>query len=157
MQKKKVVTLVLVHEHPRILLGMKKRGFGEGKWNGFGGKLKEGESIEQAAHRELKEEAGISVGGLEKRGVIEFEFENNPELLEVHLFAGKEPLGEPKESDEMQPAWFFVDEIPFRSMWSDDIYWMPLFLKGRKFKGRFLFAQDQMTILDKKIEVVSVL
>ncbi|CAN0505072.1 unnamed protein product, partial [Ectocarpus sp. 12 AP-2014] len=32
-----------------ILLGMKKRGFGEGKWNGFGGKVESGESVEEAA------------------------------------------------------------------------------------------------------------
>ncbi len=50
-RKTKILTLVLVVEHPhivggdvgetkgkwRILLGMKKRGFGKGKWNGFGG------------------------------------------------------------------------------------------------------------------------
>jgi 8-oxo-dGTP pyrophosphatase MutT (NUDIX family) len=34
-----------------ILLGMKKRGFGAGKWNGFGGKLEENESNEAAAKR----------------------------------------------------------------------------------------------------------
>ena len=42
-----------------ILLGMKKRGFGTGKWNGFGGKVEAGESNEQAALRELKEESSI--------------------------------------------------------------------------------------------------
>jgi len=33
---------------------MKKRGFGQGKWNGFGGKVEPNESIEQAAIREMK-------------------------------------------------------------------------------------------------------
>ena len=40
---------------------MKKRSFGAGKWNGFGGKVKEGEEIHEAAKRETKEEAGISL------------------------------------------------------------------------------------------------
>ena len=35
----------------QILLGLKKRGFGEGKWNGFGGKVQPGESIAQGAIR----------------------------------------------------------------------------------------------------------
>ena len=50
---KKVLTLVLVRDVPqrRILLGMKKRGFGAGKWNGFGGKLEPGESVQEAAKR----------------------------------------------------------------------------------------------------------
>jgi 8-oxo-dGTP diphosphatase / 2-hydroxy-dATP diphosphatase len=34
-----------------VLLGFKKRGFGAGKWNGFGGKLEDGESNEMAANR----------------------------------------------------------------------------------------------------------
>jgi 8-oxo-dGTP diphosphatase / 2-hydroxy-dATP diphosphatase len=38
-------------ERREILLGFKKRGFGAGKWNGFGGKLEDGESNEIAANR----------------------------------------------------------------------------------------------------------
>ncbi|CAN0403706.1 unnamed protein product, partial [Ectocarpus sp. 8 AP-2014] len=48
------------HDANEILLGMKKRGFGEGKWNGFGGKVESGESVEEAAKRELMEEAGLT-------------------------------------------------------------------------------------------------
>jgi hypothetical protein len=40
-----------LNDHKEILLGMKKRGFGAGKWNGFGGKLEENESNEDAAKR----------------------------------------------------------------------------------------------------------
>ena len=38
----------------KVLLAMKKRGFGAGKWNGVGGKVKDGETIKQAAIRERK-------------------------------------------------------------------------------------------------------
>ena len=48
----------LIKDH-QVLLGMKKRGFGVGKWNGFGGKLKEGEDVKAALAREIKEEIGI--------------------------------------------------------------------------------------------------
>lgn len=51
MFTRKLLTLVLVVQPGRVLLGMKKRGFGAGKWNGFGGKVHLGESIEQAARR----------------------------------------------------------------------------------------------------------
>ena len=67
---KKLLTLVIIHQHPRILLGMKKRGFGAGRWNGFGGKVQEGETVEDAARREVFEEAGIHVDHLEKAGVL---------------------------------------------------------------------------------------
>lgn len=35
----------------QVLLGYKKRGFGVGTWNGFGGKVEEGESIRNGALR----------------------------------------------------------------------------------------------------------
>ena len=37
---------------------MKKRGFGVGKWNGFGGKLHANETMVECAARELHEESG---------------------------------------------------------------------------------------------------
>lgn len=36
----KIGTLCLVTDGAKILLGMKKEGFGQGRWNGFGGKAK---------------------------------------------------------------------------------------------------------------------
>ena len=58
---RKVLTLVLLREESRVLLGLKKRGFGAGKWNGFGGKLEPGETVVEAAAREVKEECGLTV------------------------------------------------------------------------------------------------
>ena len=49
--KKKQFTLVFVLDESRILLGLKKRGFGCGRWNGFGGKVEAGETIAEAAKR----------------------------------------------------------------------------------------------------------
>ena len=43
---KKIMTLCCIYNNGRILLGMKKRGFGAGRWNGFGGKVHDGETIE---------------------------------------------------------------------------------------------------------------
>jgi 8-oxo-dGTP diphosphatase/2-hydroxy-dATP diphosphatase len=42
---KKLLTLCIIYQHSRILLGMKKRGFGAGRWNGFGGKVAMAETI----------------------------------------------------------------------------------------------------------------
>lgn len=147
---KKQLTLCIIHQHPNVLLGMKKRGFGAGRWNGFGGKVSHGETIEDAARREMQEEAGIELKNLDKVGVIEFEFQGNPEILEVHIFRSDDFLGEPMESEEMKPQWFHVDEIPFKDMWPDDIHWMPLFLGGKKFKGKFLFGESDV-ILEKEL------
>jgi len=151
MRKLSLMTLCIVHQHPKVLLGMKKRGFGAGKWNGFGGKLKEGEATEDAARRELKEEAGITAGSLDKIGVLQFEFKGDPEIKQVHVFKTNKFSGEIKESEEMKPQWFYIDEIPFREMWPDDVYWFPMFLKNRKFKGKFFFGENN-SILEKELE-----
>ena len=133
---------------------MKKRGFGEGRWNGFGGKVSPEETIEEAAMRELREEAGIEADDLTKVGIMEFQFAANlEEIIEVHIFRIEGYRGEPIETEEMMPAWFRVNEIPFKDMWPDDKHWVPLFLAGKKFKGRFLFGESDL-ILEKMLETV---
>lgn len=44
-----------------------------------------------------------------------------------------------KYKTEMHPKWFEVNDIPFKQMWPDDVYWFPLMLKNTKFIGYFLF------------------
>jgi len=155
---KKVLTLCLVcrddppsPEAPdgqrKILLGMKKRGFGMGKWNGFGGKVTEGETIEDATKRELLEESGLTATTLEKVGVLQFSWQGKEEdILEVHSFKAIDFSGEPQETEEMKPEWFLIKDIPFENMWPDDKYWVPLFLEGKKFEGKFLYDDDNNVV-----------
>lgn len=151
---KKILTLCVIHQNDQVLLGMKKRGFGVGRWNGFGEKLSGSETIEEAAKRETLEEAGVELKNLNKRGIIEFEFQGNPEILEVHIFHSDSFSGEPTESEEMKPQWFKTNEIPFKDMWPDDIHWFPMFLEGKKFKGKFLFGEADI-ILEKTLVSVA--
>ena len=51
MPPNKLLTLAFIKETSRILLGYKKRGFGKGRWNGFGGKVMAGETIMDGAKR----------------------------------------------------------------------------------------------------------
>lgn len=53
-------TLLFLIKDDHVLLAMKKRGFGAGNWNGVGGKIEAGESIEQALVRECQEEIGVT-------------------------------------------------------------------------------------------------
>ncbi len=138
----KILTLCVIVEPNRILLGMKKRGFGAGKWNGFGGKVAEGESIEDAAKREVTEECGLTVESMSAAGIIEFTFEGQDGILEVHLFRVERWSGDVIESEEMRPQWFAIDEIPYAEMWPDDTFWLPAFLKGKSCNGAFHFAPD---------------
>ena len=58
-------TLVFVLRDDEILLIDKKRGLGKGKVNGPGGKVDPGETIEQCAIRECREELSIEVSDLQ--------------------------------------------------------------------------------------------
>lgn len=152
---RKILTLCLVLRENRILLGMKKRGFGAGRWNGFGGKVEAGETIEVAAKRETEEECGIVITEMEKVGIHEFEFENaRGDILEVHVFRVDTWTGEPRETEEMRPQWFTTDAIPYDEMWPDDIHWVPVFLTGKKFRTKFLFGEGDAIL---ETEVVPVL
>ncbi|KAJ8679025.1 hypothetical protein QAD02_014812 [Eretmocerus hayati] len=151
MASKKLLTLVFVREHDKILLGLKKRGFGAGKWNGFGGKVEPGESIAEGALRELKEECGLTALELRKIGLVEFEFENDPNLLQVHVFDTYNYQGQITESEEMQPQWYDVKDIPYEKMWLDDTYWYPYMLRSEPFKGYFLY-RGMDHIVHHKIE-----
>ncbi len=139
---------------PKVLLGMKKRGFGKGKWNGFGGKPAENESIEQAALRELKEEAIVETTEkeLQKMAEIDFVFSGKPDWNQlVHVFVAKKWTGIPKETEEMKPQWFETKKIPFHQMWQDDLHWLPIVLNGKKIKAAFLFKEDNETIQEFNI------
>lgn len=148
---KKVLTLCVVHNDTHILLGMKKKGFGEGRWNGFGGKVEKGESVEDAAKRELEEEAGITPSDMKKRGVLNFKFRGDPETLEVHVFSASNFEGDPRESSEMKPKWFLHKNIPYDKMWPDDKHWLPVLFRGKNFQGNFYF-RDNNTLLRQKIK-----
>jgi 8-oxo-dGTP diphosphatase / 2-hydroxy-dATP diphosphatase len=152
----------MVVKDGQILLGMKKRGFGVGRWNGFGGKVEEGETIEEAAHRELEEEVGVKAFTMQKAGILDFSFENDPKLLEVHIFKVSDFSGEPVETEEMKPQWFSFDAIPFEQMWTADTHWIPYILEGKLFKGAIHFdrpsdAEYSAKIITEKLEEVVVL
>jgi len=149
-------TLCFLVKEDKILLAMKKRGFGKGRWNGVGGKLNDGETIKQAAIRETKEEIGVAVKQMEKVAVLDFYFPSNLEWNQrVTVFIAKKWGKEPLETEEMAPKWFKINKLPFESMWPDDIHWLPQVLRGKKLKAEFLFGEND-TLLDYKVDEVKI-
>lgn len=139
----------------RVCLAMKKRGFGKGRWNGAGGKVEQGETIDDAAKREVSEEIGVTLEQIEKVAELEFTFPHNPSFDQrVHVYVSEEWGGEITESEEMKPEWFMVEEIPYKDMWADDEFWLPFVIAGEKVRGAFTFAEGDI-VEKQNVQVVT--
>ncbi|CAF0730093.1 unnamed protein product [Brachionus calyciflorus] len=141
---KRIYSLVFVKDtlNKKILLGYKKRGFGKSKWIGLGGKLHPDESIIECAIREVKEEANIELTSVDKIGYLEYIFEDETNVMAVHVFSADSYSGEISETEEIRPEWFEYGSVPFDKMWPDDRYWFHLMLSNKRFKGHFLYEAN---------------
>jgi len=139
----KITTLCFCLKNDLVLLAMKKRGFGTGKWNGYGGKQDSGETPRQTASRETNEESKLIVKNedLEQVAVIRFYFEG-VQLFECHVFFSEKWQGEPTETEEMRPQWFPSSNIPYKEMWVDDELWLPLVLGGERIDADIDLSSD---------------
>lgn len=154
----KQLTLLFLVRNDEVLLAMKKRGFGAGRWNGVGGKLEAGETVEAALIRECQEEIGVTVTEFEQVAEIAFEEHDNgePKQLQVHVYRGTKWEGEPSESEEMAPQWFKTSELPFATMWPDDEFWLPQVLAGKKLQAQFVLDENDV-ITSTQVEEVTTL
>jgi 8-oxo-dGTP pyrophosphatase MutT (NUDIX family) len=146
-------TLLFLFRDQHILLAMKKRGFGVGRWNGVGGKPKDGELIAEAAIRECQEEIGVTPKEIHQAATLYFYF---PEAKkdwnqQVTTFTCRSWQGEPSETEEMAPKWFAVNKIPFSKMWPDDKYWLPRVIKGEFITAEFYFDNNEKLLRYKII------
>ena len=137
-------TLLFLRRDGQVLLIKKKTGFGKGKINGPGGKLDPGETEHDCAIRETEEELCVKAKAITKRGELWFQFVDGM-AMHVAVFISDNFEGTALETEEAEPLWTPVEEIPFDRMWADDRHWLHRMLTtGENFMGRFLFEGDAM-------------
>jgi len=153
MKKETPVTVCFPLCGGNVLLGMKKRGFGAGWWNGFGGKVKEGETATASVLRELAEESGLLAreGDLLEVARMRFYLPDGA-IMAGHAFLLSVWSGEPQETEEMRPQWFSLAAIPYESMWPGDERWLPEIFAGRKIEGEIRFGATTAEVASVRIE-----
>jgi 8-oxo-dGTP diphosphatase / 2-hydroxy-dATP diphosphatase len=147
LMKKEILnaTVCLLVKGHRVLLGFKSKKIGALCRNGYGGMVEKGETIINAAIRELEEETGKKIGNifittspefLEKVAIVDFENTKKDGAsftCRVHFFIVKKWSGQAVDTDEMTDSKFFkIDNLPFNQMMPKDSKFFPLILNGKK-------------------------
>ena len=144
-----VGTLLYVFDGSRILLIRKKRGLGAGKINSPGGRIDGSEAPLDCAVRETQEEVGISP--IDPFLVGRMCYQNTDGYsMDVFIYRAESYSGNLRCSDEAEPYWIDIGEIPYEDMWPTDRYWLPLVLNRKSFTVYTLY--DENTVLDCKIK-----
>lgn len=138
-------TIVFLTRDHEVLLGRKKRGLGEGRWNGYGGKVEPGETPLDSAIRETHEEICVIPEGLRYCADLRFEYVDGP-AWRSYVFVSSAWRGDPTETEEMAPAWFPIAALPLDEMWADDAFWLPRVLAGERLAGHFRFDSSERVI-----------
>lgn len=140
----------------KLLLQHKKLGkFGAGKWNGPGGKIEPGESPREAVIREVQEETGLVIYDVKYRGMLDFYFGKKPKPdWTCYVFSTESYKGTPRNLGEGELKWFDFVDIPYKEMWPDDEYWLPLILKGKNFNGYFIYGETGERLIEHHIDLL---
>lgn len=151
-------TLALFINGNKLLLGEKKRGFAKGTLNGIGGKQDPGETIDEAMVRECKEEIGAVPTNYEQVGRIDFDlwYKGEHANMEMYIYKCYSYKGAMQETEEIIPAWYDFDKIPFDRMLADDLLWLPQVLKGKKVIGKVKLDKDNKMLYHniKAVELI---
>ncbi len=109
LKKSEGKTYVMLHQRKSLVLG-------EGYWGSGGGHVELGESLKEAALRELAEEAGseLQVTNVQFLGVVNFTQMQPKHYVDISFVAewkAGEPINSsPRETTEWQ--WFDIEALP---------------------------------------------
>jgi 8-oxo-dGTP diphosphatase len=119
-----------------------------GKYNGLGGKLEADEDIAAGMIREIQEEAGIVVTGMELRGTVSWPgFGKNGEDWLGFIFLITAFTGTPPDRNvEGDLEWIPRDELMSLPMWEGDRHFLPLVFDAdpRPFHGVMPYRDGRM-------------
>ena len=143
----KIGTLCYINDGKRTLMLhriKKENDMHEGKWNGLGGKLEQGESPEECVVREVYEESGLTIKNPTLRGIMTFpKFDDIDDWL-VFLYTSNEFKGNLIESDEGDLNWIGNDEILNLNLWDGDKIYLDWLKQDKFFSAKFIYKNREL-------------
>ncbi|MBM4170488.1 MAG: 8-oxo-dGTP diphosphatase [Ignavibacteria bacterium] len=141
-----LATLCYVMNKNRTLMihrTKKKNDYHEGKWNGLGGKFDSGESPEECAIREVREESGLIVEKPKLKGFITFPMFDNVKDWYVFVFTFNEFKGELIESNEGRLDWIPNEKLIELNLWEGDQIFIPWLFQDKFFSAKFNYSNGK--------------
>lgn len=121
-------TLIYIEENEKYLMlhrTKKENDYNKDKWIGIGGKFEEGESPEECVIREVKEETGLTLTGMEYRGIVTFVSDNNFTEF-MHIFWSDSFCGSLIDCNEGELEWVLKSRMNELPHWKGDEIFLDL-------------------------------
>jgi|SRR5690606_910525 len=142
----KVGVGLLIFKDGKVLMGRRLNAHGGGEFCGPGGHLEFGESVEDCARRETKEEAGIEIDNLRKLCVTNMRGYKGRHYIDIGVIAdwksGEVQNLEPHKRDGWD--WYDVDDLPEPLFGVDPIYFEAIKT------GQFFFEDVVSELVDAR-------
>jgi 8-oxo-dGTP diphosphatase len=109
---RQVVAAVIERSDRRLFIAQRRRDDTSPlKWEFPGGKVRNGEKLEDALAREIQEELGVTLAKSREIARVRYQYANFPEELEIHFYAAR--LGEEELTPRTfeQVAWVLPKEL----------------------------------------------
>jgi 8-oxo-dGTP diphosphatase len=137
IRDKKNKKILMIHRTKKI------NDYHEGKWNGLGGKFDPGESPEECAVREVKEETGLDITNPRMHGFITFPLFDGMDDWYVFLFTAENFTGELIDSDEGILKWVPEEELTGLNLWEGDRIFIKWLFQEKFFSAKFIYEEGR--------------
>ena len=113
---------IVVFDQQKVLLIRRGKPPRKGDWSIPGGKQQLGETLQEAAQREVQEETGIKIGPLKLIDVVDSIFKDSQERIQYHYslidWMGEYHSGILKAADDATDSkWFDLNKLQSLGLW----------------------------------------
>ncbi len=149
----KLATLCYIERQNKILMMHRTKRVGDlfkDFWNGIGGKLKDSESPEECAIREVKEETGLTITKPTLKGILTFPNNRDTgEVWYVFVYTVKHFKGNLKENEEGTLHWIEKKDLSKLNIQKADKHFTKWLDLKKIFSAKFYYEGD--TLVDYQV------